>query len=96
MTASSESRSDGTGWEHGVDDVDAERAKGTAMLQHAEVRLVELDRAAARICEGSYGLCERCGGEIGPDVSRDEVVNARRNATVGVVRPRSRDGGSWR
>ena len=42
-----------------------ERAKATAMLQAAEDRLVELDRAAERVRAGTYGRCERCGGEIG-------------------------------
>lgn len=51
-----------------------ERAKATAMLRHAEERLVELDRAAARVREGSYGRCERCGGEIGAE--RLEVLIA--------------------
>jgi RNA polymerase-binding transcription factor DksA len=35
------------------------------MLRQAEERLVELDRAAARLQDGTYGRCERCGGEIG-------------------------------
>jgi len=44
-----------------------ERAKATAMLQQAELRLVEIDRAVARTTDGSYGGCERCGGAIGED-----------------------------
>src|SRR4051794_20023053 len=44
-----------------------ERAKTTAMLRRAEARLVELDRAAARVRDGTYGQCEQCGGEIGPE-----------------------------
>jgi DnaK suppressor protein len=42
-----------------------ERAKTTAMLRRAQARLVELDRAAARLRDGTYGRCEQCGGEIG-------------------------------
>lgn len=44
-----------------------ERAKAAAMLEHAEARLVELDRAAERLRDGTYGRCERCGGAIGVD-----------------------------
>jgi len=44
-----------------------ERAKATAVLRHAEERLVELDRAAARLREGTYGRCEHCGGPIGAE-----------------------------
>jgi RNA polymerase-binding transcription factor DksA len=42
-----------------------ERAKATAMLRHAEARLVELDGAVERLRDGAYGRCERCGGDIG-------------------------------
>jgi DnaK suppressor protein len=41
-----------------------ERAKATALLRHAEGRLVELDLAADRLRHGTYGRCERCRGEI--------------------------------
>jgi RNA polymerase-binding transcription factor DksA len=44
-----------------------ERAKATAMLQAAADRLIELDRAAERVRAGTYGRCERCGGEIGQE-----------------------------
>lgn len=44
-----------------------ERAKATAMLRAAEERLVELDRATARVRTGTYGTCEQCGGEIAPE-----------------------------
>ena len=53
-----------------------ERAKATAVLRHAEERLVELDRAAARLREGTYGRCEACGKPIG-DARLDAIPAAR-------------------
>lgn len=44
-----------------------ERAKATAMLRRAEARLLELDQAAQRLRDGTYGRCERCGGSIGAE-----------------------------
>jgi DnaK suppressor protein len=54
-----------------------ERAKATAMLRHAEERLIELDRAAERLQAGTYGRCERCGGPIGNE-RLDALVAATR------------------
>jgi DnaK suppressor protein len=42
-----------------------ERAKATAMLRHAQERLSELERAEARLRDGTYGWCERCRAAIG-------------------------------
>ena len=44
-----------------------ERAKATAMLHHAEGRLVEIDRALERFTAGTYGRCEGCGSPIGAE-----------------------------
>ena len=33
----------------------------------AGIALAEIDAALARMAEGCYGLCVRCGGQIGPD-----------------------------
>ncbi len=44
-----------------------ERAKATAMLRRAEQRLEELDRAAERLRDGTYGRCVRCGDAIAPE-----------------------------
>ncbi len=44
-----------------------ERAKATAMLRHAQHRLVELDRAGERLRDDTYGRCERCAGQIGTE-----------------------------
>lgn len=42
-----------------------ERAQLSALIDQAEGRLVELEQARQRLRDGSYGRCERCGGEIG-------------------------------
>ena len=44
-----------------------ERAKTTAMLEQARLRLIEIDQALARTTAGSYGRCDRCGRAIGED-----------------------------
>jgi RNA polymerase-binding transcription factor DksA len=44
-----------------------ERAKTTAMLRRAGARRGGLDQAAERLRDGTYGVCERCGGEIGDE-----------------------------
>jgi DnaK suppressor protein len=44
-----------------------ERAQLSALINQAEQRLAELDQARQRLRNGSYGRCERCGGEIGTD-----------------------------
>jgi len=54
-----------------------ERAKATAMLRHAEERVVELDRAAERLRDGTYGRCEHCGDEIGRE-RLDALIAASR------------------
>lgn len=41
-----------------------ERSQASSMLARAERELAELDLALARIAEGTYGRCERCGGPI--------------------------------
>ena len=35
------------------------------MISQARDRLAEIDAALARLDEGSYGVCERCGQPIG-------------------------------
>jgi RNA polymerase-binding transcription factor DksA len=56
------------------------------MLQRAEARLVELDRAAERVHDGAYGRCERCGSEIG--VARlDALVATTRCRTCAADAP---------
>jgi RNA polymerase-binding transcription factor DksA len=44
-----------------------ERAKAMALLRHAREQRAELDAALARVDLGTYGRCERCGGDIAPE-----------------------------
>jgi DnaK suppressor protein len=43
-----------------------ERAQLAALLAQAQSHLAELDQALARLEQGSYGICERCGQPIAP------------------------------
>nr|WP_249420238.1 TraR/DksA C4-type zinc finger protein [Rhabdothermincola salaria] len=45
------------------------------MLRQAQKRLVELDQARARLREGTYGRCLRCGDEIASE-RLDALVTA--------------------
>ena len=55
--------------EHDVEgsSVGFERARVTALLDHAVARLAALDAAAARLAAGTFGVCEVCGGPIGDE-----------------------------
>ncbi len=44
-----------------------ERAQLTALLAAARERVAAIDAALARVGDGSYGVCERCGGPIGAE-----------------------------
>jgi DnaK suppressor protein len=44
-----------------------ERAQVTALLARARQRLTDLDDALARLENGGYGICERCGNPIGAE-----------------------------
>ncbi|MEU6128044.1 TraR/DksA C4-type zinc finger protein [Saccharopolyspora sp. NPDC047091] len=44
-----------------------ERAQVQGLLDDARRELVELDRAAVRVEDGTYGCCERCGAPIGDE-----------------------------
>ena len=41
-----------------------ERSQLDALVQQARTQLVELDAASARLADGTYGVCERCGQPI--------------------------------
>jgi DnaK suppressor protein len=41
-----------------------ERSVAAEQLHHTSV---EIDRALAKLAEGTYGRCDACGGEIGPE-----------------------------
>lgn len=43
-----------------------ERAATSALLDQARTRLVDIDKALAKIDRGGYGLCETCGEAIAP------------------------------
>lgn len=42
-----------------------DRELGTGLEEGAEHTLAQIDHALARIAEGTYGVCERCGEAIG-------------------------------
>jgi DnaK suppressor protein len=42
----------------------AERAEKLALIDQTRERLADIERALARVDDGSYGTCEQCGGEI--------------------------------
>lgn len=64
--------------EHDVEgsSVGFERARVTALLEHAAARLAALDDAAARAAAGIAGVCEVCHGPIGEErlAARPEAV----------------------
>jgi DnaK suppressor protein len=41
-----------------------ERSQVDALIGQAERQLAEIDAALARLADGTYGVCERCGREI--------------------------------
>jgi DnaK suppressor protein len=43
-----------------------ERSQVDALIGQAERQLEEIDAALARLADGTYGACERCGHEIPP------------------------------
>jgi len=44
-----------------------ERSQVGALITQAREHLAELDAAEARVVDGSYGICERCGRTIAPE-----------------------------
>jgi len=44
-----------------------ERAQLSALIDQAETRLDDLERALGQVRDGGYGVCERCGGPIGAE-----------------------------
>ncbi|QBR92800.1 TraR/DksA family transcriptional regulator [Nocardioides euryhalodurans] len=52
-----------------------ERSQVGALVRQARERLAELDAALARVGDGSYGTCERCGRPVGAErlVARPEA-----------------------
>ena len=76
----SEHRVDG-GIEHDENFADsgqvaAEQGENRALVGQLEETLTEVERALAKLDEGSYGVCEVCGNEIGE--ARLEAMPATR------------------
>ncbi|TDC42481.1 TraR/DksA family transcriptional regulator [Actinomadura sp. KC345] len=44
-----------------------ERARIQASLEQAHAHLADIDDALRRLGDGTYGLCERCGGPVGAE-----------------------------
>lgn len=44
-----------------------ERAQAQSLLADVRRELDELERATARLDEGTYGICQRCGKPISPE-----------------------------
>jgi DnaK suppressor protein len=44
-----------------------ERAQVSSLLRDARSSLADIDQAVARLAQGTYGTCERCGGAIAPE-----------------------------
>ena len=47
--------------------VTAERTEVLGLVETLKARLDDIDGALAKIADGTYGTCEGCGEEIGPD-----------------------------
>jgi DnaK suppressor protein len=47
--------------------VTAERTEVLGLVDSLKAQLDDVDKALNHIAEGNYGLCERCGNEIGAD-----------------------------
>jgi RNA polymerase-binding transcription factor DksA len=44
-----------------------ERSRTQALIEQAELHLSEIDAASARLVDGRYGICVRCGRSIGSE-----------------------------
>jgi len=47
--------------------VTAERTEVLGLVESLKSQLDDVDKALSHISEGTYGLCEKCGNEIGTD-----------------------------
>jgi RNA polymerase-binding protein DksA len=65
-----------------------DRELGEGLEEGAQQTLAQIDRAIARLDEGTYGLCERCGKPIG-----EERLRARPWATLCIDDQRLADRG---
>ena len=46
--------------------VTAERGENEALVNELRNALIEVERALAKVEEGTYGICEKCGNQIAP------------------------------
>jgi len=70
---------DGPSYDHNFADssqVTAERGEAEALASKLRETLDEVERALAKLDEGTYGICEGCGSSINP--SRLEAMPAAR------------------
>jgi DnaK suppressor protein len=44
-----------------------EQQRDLALRERNEIQLAAIERALGRIDDGTFGVCARCGKEIGPD-----------------------------
>jgi RNA polymerase-binding transcription factor DksA len=51
-----------------------ERERTSALLSQARTYLGELELAQARIADGTFGICERCGTAIPPERLTARIV----------------------
>ena len=65
-----------------------ERELGSGLEEGAQQALARIDKALARIDEGTYGICERCGEPIGR-----ERLEVRPSATLCIEDQRRVDRG---
>lgn len=64
LAAEAEGESEFTEEGGDVDSMSAERERDLALASQARQNIEEIDRALAKIDQGTYGLCERCGQPI--------------------------------
>jgi DnaK suppressor protein len=64
-----------------------ERAQVASLLRQARSRLADLDVAARRLADGTYGRCERCDQPI-PDERLDALPTATTCIACASKRPR--------
>jgi len=62
-----------------------EREQAAALRERARSHLAEIDAALARVADGSYGTCVRCGRPIAP--ARLETLPATRLCVTCAARP---------
>ncbi len=66
--------------------VAAEQGENRALLGQLREQLAEIERALQKLDDGTYGVCERCGGPIGE--ARLEAMPAARLCIACASKPR--------